>query len=175
MRAGAIMSRIHGFIKNTLSHIEWVQINDVVHEVISLTHGEAEKQRVSVQTRLEESLPAIQGDRVQLQQVMMNLTINAIEAMGTVDRERTLTISSDRDDSGDLVIKVCDSGPRFCPEVAERLFESLYTTKMAGLGMGLSICRSIVEAHQGKLHATANSPFGSVFLFNLPVHASDIS
>jgi PAS domain S-box-containing protein len=175
MRAGAIMSRIHGFVKNTPSHIEWVQMNDVVHEVISLTHGEAEKQRVSVQTRLEKSLPAIQGDRVQLQQVMMNLTINAIEAMGTVDRERTLTISSDRDDSGDLVVTVCDSGPGFCPEVAERLFEPFYTTKMAGLGMGLSICRSIVEAHQGKLHATANSPFGSVFLFHLPVHTSDIS
>jgi signal transduction histidine kinase len=88
---------------------------------------------------------------------------------------RTLTISSDRDDSGDLVVTVCDSGPGFCPEVADRLFVPFYTTKMAGLGMGLSNCRSIVEAHQGKLHATANSPFGSVFLFHLPVHTSDIS
>ena len=89
MRVAAIMSRIHGFVKKTPSHIEWVQMDAVVHEVISLTHGKAEKQRVSVQTRLEESLPAILGDRVQLQQVMMNLTINAIDAMGTVDRERT--------------------------------------------------------------------------------------
>lgn len=93
------------------------------YEVISLTHGKAEKQRVSVQTRLEESLPAIQGDRVQLQQVIMNLTINAIDARGTVDRERRLIFSTDRDDSGDLVVTVCDSGPGFCPEVAERLFE----------------------------------------------------
>ena len=86
-----------------------------------------------------------------------------------------LIFSTDRDDSGDLVVTVCDSGPGFCPEVAERLFEPFYTTKMAGLGIGLSICRSIIEAHQGKLRATTNSPFGSVFLFNLPVHSSDIS
>jgi PAS domain S-box-containing protein len=173
MRAGAIMSRIHGFVKNAPSHIEWLQVNDVIREVIALTRGEAENQRISVQTRLEESLPTVKGDRVQLQQVMMNLTINAIEAMSTVDRERTLAISSDQDESGSLVVTVCDSGPGLCPEIAGRLFEPFFTTKKTGLGIGLSICRSIVEAHHGKLHATANSPFGSVFQFHLPVHAGD--
>jgi signal transduction histidine kinase len=115
-----------------------------------------------------ESLPAIRGDRVQLQQVILNLLINAIEAMsGMSEGPRELLISTAKTDAG-VLFAVRDSGPGLAPESVDRLFESFYTTKTAGLGMGLSICRSIIEAHRGRLWATANVPQRAVFQFTLP-------
>src|SRR5262249_47863946 len=116
-------------------------------------------------------LPVIQGDQVQLQQVMLNLIINAIEAMSTVDvGPRELTISTAMNESSAVLVAVRDSGPGIAPENVERLFEPFYTTKASGMGMGLSICHSIVDAHGGRLWASANVPRGAIFQFTVPIH-----
>jgi signal transduction histidine kinase len=127
---------------------------------------------VSVRTRFAENLPTVEGDRVQLQQVMLNLMMNAIEAMSAVDDERReLVASIHKDESGGVLIAVSDLGPGVPFENVERLFEPFYTTKATGMGMGLSICRSIIEAHGGRLWASPNAPYGAIFQFNLPAHS----
>jgi len=127
------------------------------------------KNGVSVQTQLADRLPLIQGDRVQLQQVVLNLIVNAVEAMsGVRDRPRDLLISTGRAEPDSVLVAVRDSGPGLAPASVERLFESFYTTKPGGLGMGLSICRSIIDAHGGRLWMTANVPRGAIFQFTLP-------
>jgi hypothetical protein len=126
------------------------------------------KNGVSVQTRLSEGLIPIHGDRVQLQQVVLNLLLNAVEAMGSTEAEaRELLISTEQDHRGALVA-VRDSGPGLDPSHLERVFDAFYTTKSSGMGMGLSICRSIIEAHRGRLWAEANEPRGAIFQFILP-------
>ena len=173
VRAGDVIDRIRALVKKTPPRKDSLEINEVVLEVIALARGEMAKNGVSVQTQLAESLPAIHGDRVQLQQVILNLLINAIEAMsGTSEGSRELLISTARTDSG-VLVAVRDSGPGLTPESVERLFEAFYTTKPGGLGMGLSICRSIIEGHQGRLWATANAPQGAVFHFTLPTYSYD--
>ena len=123
---------------------------------------------VSVQTRLADELFPIHGDRVQLQQVILNLILNAVEAMGSVEAgPRELLISTKQDHTG-VLVAVRDSGPGIDPEHLERVFEAFYTTKSSGVGMGLSICRSIIDAHGGRLWAEANEPRGAVFQFTLP-------
>jgi signal transduction histidine kinase len=123
---------------------------------------------ISVQMQLAESLPAVQGDRVQIQQVILNLLVNAIEAMsGMSEGSRELLISTRKSESEGVLVAVRDSGPGLGPESADRLFESFYTTKPGGMGMGLSICRSIIEAHGGRLWASASTPRGAVFQFTL--------
>ncbi len=147
-------------------------INEAIREVIALTHGEAVKNGVSVRTQLAEGLPIIEGDRVQLQQVILNLIVNAIEAMsGTDEAPRELLISTEKAEPDGVLVAVRDSGPGLAPETLERLFEAFYTTKADGMGMGLSICRSIIEAHGGRLWASANEPRGAVFQFTVPAHA----
>jgi signal transduction histidine kinase len=137
--------------------------------VVALTSSEASKNRVSVNTRLTEKLPAVEGDRVQLQQVILNLVLNAIEATsGSGHLIHDLVISTDVAEPGGLRVAVGDSGPGLAPETLERVFDAFYTTKPDGLGLGLSICRSIVEAHGGRLWATANTPRGAIFQFTLP-------
>jgi len=127
------------------------------------------KNGVSVQTRLTERLAPIEGDRVQLQQVMLNLVLNAAEAMSAVDKgARDLRISSDHARANDVRVVVRDSGPGIDPEHVESVFDAFYTTKSNGMGMGLSICRSIIEAHGGRLWADANNPRGAAFQFTLP-------
>jgi C4-dicarboxylate-specific signal transduction histidine kinase len=127
------------------------------------------KNGVTVKAELAEGLPFIRGDRVQLQQVMLNLIINAFEAMSSVtDGDRELQISTRKADAGDVLVVVRDSGPGLALESGERIFETFYTTKLSGLGMGLSICRSIIEAHSGRLRAAPNDPRGAVFQFTLP-------
>jgi signal transduction histidine kinase len=126
------------------------------------------KNGVSVQTRLADGLFPIQGDRVQLQQVVLNLILNAVEAMGSTDAgARELSISTEQNHTG-VLVAVRDSGPGIDPEHLERVFEAFYTTKSSGVGMGLSICRSIISAHGGRLWAEANEPRGAVFHFTLP-------
>jgi signal transduction histidine kinase len=121
--------------------------------------------------QLAENLPAVQGDRVQLQQVILNLLINAVEAMsGMSEGSRELLISTRITESECVIVAVQDSGPGLAPEGADRLFESFYTTKSGGLGLGLSISRSIIEAHQGRLWASSNTPRGTVFQFTLPTY-----
>jgi signal transduction histidine kinase len=137
--------------------------------VIGLARSLIIKNGVSVQTRLADGLHPIHGDRVQLQQVILNLILNAVEATGSVKAEpRVLLISTEQDDTG-VLVAVRDSGPGIDSEHLERAFEAFYTTKSSGTGMGLSICRSIIDAHGGRLWAEANEPRGAVFQFALPV------
>jgi PAS domain S-box-containing protein len=172
VRAGDVIDRVRALVKKAPPQKDSLEINEVILEVVALIGREFAKNGVSVETQLVESLPAIQGDRVQLQQVILNLLINAIEAMSAMSEgSRELVISTARTDSG-VLVAVRDSGPGLAPESTERLFESFYTTKPGGLGMGLSICRSIIEAHQGRVWAGANTPQGAVFQFTLPTFSS---
>jgi signal transduction histidine kinase len=151
-------------------------INEAILEVIALTRGEMAKNSVSVQTQLANDLPPIQGDRVQLQQVILNLMINAVQAMSAVsERSRELLIHTGKDASGGVLVAVRDSGPGLSPESFDRIFDAFYTTKSDGMGMGLSICRSIVEGHGGRLWATANVPLGAILQFALPANLDSAS
>ena len=170
-RAGDIVGRIRDQVKKAPHRKEGVDLNDAIQEVIALVRGELSKHRVTVQTQLAERLAPVHGDRVQLQQVMLNLILNAIEAMIGVDDEvRELVISTESSPAEGLLVAVGDSGPGISPEDRERIFESFYTTKAGGVGIGLSICRSIIDAHEGRLWAEAHQPRGAVFRFTLPVH-----
>jgi signal transduction histidine kinase len=168
-RAGDVIGRVRELIKKAPPRKDGVDINEAIHEVIELTRGEAVKTGVSVQMHLADDLPLIHGDRVQLQQVILNLIVNAIEAMsGVRDGPRELRISTRTVETGGILVTVRDSGPELAPDAFDRLFEAFYTTKPGGLGMGLSICRSIIEAHGGRLWAEANEPRGAVFQFLTP-------
>ena len=170
VRAGAVVQQIRSLSKKASPHDDRVDINSAAREVIELTLSETMKNGVSVRTELTEGLPLIRGDRVQLQQVIVNLLLNAVEAMsGMKEGARELAITTGRSDSGDILVLVGDSGPGLPPAVQDNLFKAFYTTKPSGLGLGLSICRSIVEGHGGRLWASANAPRGAVFQFTLPV------
>ncbi|MFM0369771.1 trifunctional serine/threonine-protein kinase/ATP-binding protein/sensor histidine kinase [Paraburkholderia aspalathi] len=170
-RAGDVISRIRELIRKAPPQKEPVGINEAIREVIELTRGEAMKRGTSVQTQLADGLPFIEGDRVELQQVLLNLIINALEAMsGVNDDVRQLLVSTGIADSGCVLVTVRDSGPGFAPHSAELIFAPFYTTKPTGLGMGLSICRSIIDAHGGRLWASANLPRGAVVQFTVPAH-----
>jgi PAS domain S-box-containing protein len=171
-RAGDVVEQIRALIKKEPPRKDRLDINEAIREVVELTRGEAVRNSVSVQARLADDLPLIHGDRVQLQQVMLNLIINAVEAMsGIAEAPRELLITTRFAGSGDVLVSVLDSGPGMAPATVEHLFEAFYTTKPAGLGMGLSICRSIIEAHGGRLWAEANEPRGSIFQFLTPTQA----
>ncbi len=169
LRAEKVIDRIRALIKKAPPRMENVQINEAILEVIALAHGEIAKKGISVETQLAKRLPALSGDRVQLQQVLLNLLVNATEAMSAMrEGARELLISTAKSNSDHVLVTVQDTGPGLAPEGLDRLFEAFYTTKPNGLGMGLSICRSIIEAHQGRLWATANKPQGAAFQFMLP-------
>jgi C4-dicarboxylate-specific signal transduction histidine kinase len=169
-RAGDIVDRIRDHIKKAPPRSDRFGLNKAINEVIVLARSEIAKNGVSVQTRLTEGLFPVQGDRVQLQQVVLNLILNAVEAMSSVAAgARELLISTEQSETGGVLVAVRDSGPGIEPEHLERVFEAFYTTKSSGVGMGLSICRSIIRAHAGRLWAEANEPRGAVFRFTLPV------
>jgi PAS domain S-box-containing protein len=175
-RAGEIIDRIRDHIKKVPPRKECLDINAGIREVIELTRGESVKNGISMQADLADDLPLIEGDRVQLQQVILNLIVNAIEAMsGGGDGTRELLISSRKADPGGVLVGVRDSGPGLAPETLDHVFDAFYTTKPGGLGMGLSICRSIIEAHGGRLWASANLPRGASFQFALPAIANTAS
>jgi signal transduction histidine kinase len=143
---------------------------------VTLTRSEAVKDGISVRTQLAEGLPLIQGDRVQLQQVILNLILNAVQAMsGVSEKSRELLISTEQDASGAVLVTVQDSGPGLDPESVARVFDAFYTTKPQGMGIGLAICRSIVEAHGGRLWATTNEDRGATFQFTLPTSGERIA
>jgi C4-dicarboxylate-specific signal transduction histidine kinase len=172
-QAGEIIARIRGLIKNVPERKAPLDINEAILETIVLTRSEMRQHGILLQTELGNGLPRIWGDRVQLQQVIMNLIMNAIEAMSEVSEgSRQLLIGTSVDTSGRVVVAVRDSGPGLKPESLDRLFDPFFTTKPAGTGMGLSICRSITEAHGGQLWAAANVPQGASFHFSVPVAAS---
>ena len=169
-RATDVIDRIRALIKKTPPRKDRLRINEAIREVLALAHGEVVKQGVSVQTRLAEGLPLVQGDCVQLQQVIVNLIINAIEAMSGVRKGwRALLISTEQETSGSVLVSVQDSGPGLGAEGLDRLFDAFYTTKPDGMGLGLSICRSIIEAHGGGIWASHNVGPGATVQFTLPV------
>ncbi len=150
-------------------------MNQVIFDTTSLTRHEFIR-RIALQTRLAQELPVVQGDRIQLQQVLLNLIVNAIEAMSAVNEgQRELLISSTCNAADGVLVAVRDSGPGLTPEGFERAFRAFHTTKPDGMGIGLSICRSIVEAHGGRVWATANAPRGAVFQFTLPARRESAS
>jgi PAS domain S-box-containing protein len=174
-RAGEVVGRVRALIKKAPARRDAVEINDAILGVIVLTRTEAANNSVSVRTQLAEGLPRVQGDRVQLQQVLLNLIINAIEAMRDVgEGERELLISSCNEPDG-VSVEVRDSGPGFAPADIDRVFEAFYSTKPSGMGLGLSICRSIIEAHNGRLWASPNVPRGAIFRFIAPAHPAAAS
>jgi PAS domain S-box-containing protein len=169
-RAGEIIRRIRALAKKSPPRNDCLNINETILEVIPLAHGEIERNRVSLQTQLSSDVPVILGDRIQLQQVILNLIINAVEAMGgTSDGPRELLISSTKNDLQDLLVAVRDSGPGLDPNSLDHLFTAFFTTKPNGMGMGLAISRSIIEAHGGRLWATPNNGQGATFQFTLPI------
>jgi len=168
-RAREVIGRIRTLAKRQAPHKDSLDINQEILEVIALTEHELRSNGVVCRTQLERALPRVAGDHVQLQQVILNLIMNAIEAMsGVGDRLRELVIVSGRDGSDGVVIQVRDSGTGLDSEGAERVFEAFYTTKAEGLGIGLSISRTIVNAHGGRLWVRPNEPHGAVFGFSLP-------
>ena len=169
-RAGEIIDRIRGLIKRAPSRNDRLDINETILEVIALTRSEMQRNGVSLRTRFANGLPLVQGDRIQLQQVILNLIVNAVEAMSDArDAARDLLISTGKDPSNAVLVDVRDSGSGLDPKGLNRVFDAFYTTKPSGIGMGLPICRSIIEAHGGRIWATANLPQGADFKFTLPV------
>jgi PAS domain S-box-containing protein len=176
MHAGDIIERIRALIKKEPPRKEGLAINEAVLEVIALSHGEIAKSGVVLRMQLAEGLPRIQGDRVQLQQVVLNLVINAVEAMNeTREGTRELLIGTEPDEADGVRVTVRDSGSGFAPGRLERVFDIFYTTKPTGLGMGLSICHAIIEAHGGRLWAEVNEPRGAIFQFTVPAHSDRAS
>jgi PAS domain S-box-containing protein len=169
-RAAEIIGRIRALAKKAPLQKDWLDLNATIHEVLALAHNEVQRHGVAVETDLAADVPLILADRIQLQQVLLNLVMNAIEAMSGVSTgPRALWVSSDPVAATEVVIAVRDSGPGFDPQYIDRLFDAFYTTKPHGLGMGLAISRSIVAAHGGRLWATANTPHGAVFQFTVPM------
>jgi PAS domain S-box-containing protein len=172
-RAGDVIGRIRELIRKTPPRKDWVDMNEAIREVIELTRSEAVKNGASVQTALAEGLPPIEGDRVQLQQIVLNLVVNAVQAMCAVaEGQRELFITTARAEPDGVLVTVKDSGPGLPAESLGHLFAPFYTTKTGGLGLGLSICRSIIEAHGGRIWVTANLPQGAIFQFTVPGSAS---
>jgi PAS domain S-box-containing protein len=168
-RAGDIIDRIRDQVKKAPPRKGHFDLNKAINEVIALAESAITTNGVSVQTRLTEGLAPVQGDRVQLQQVVLNLILNAVEAMSTVEvGRRELLISTEQTQTGGVLVSVRDSGPGIDPDHLDRVFEAFYTTKSSGVGMGLSICRSIIDAHGGRLWADMNASRGAVFRFTLP-------
>jgi PAS domain S-box-containing protein len=175
-RAGDVIGRIREIIKKAPSRKDRVDINEAIREMIELTRGEAAKNGASMRTALAEGLPLVEGDRVQLQQVVLNLILNAVQAMGAVaEGPRELFITTAQADPDGVLVAIKDSGPGLTPPSLEHLFAPFYTTKPGGLGMGLSISRSIVETHGGRLWATDNLPRGVIFHFTVPIHPDGAS
>jgi PAS domain S-box-containing protein len=169
-QAGEVTGRIRALIKKAPPRKDDLEINEAILEVIALTHGEMVKNSVSLRTQLAAGLPLVRGDRIQLQQVILNLIINAIEAMsGISEGPRELLIGTGKDALSGVLVAVQDSGPGLNPESFDRLFDPFYTTKPGGMGMGLSICRSIVEAHGGRVWASRTAGPGVTVQFTLPV------
>ena len=169
-RAGEIIGRIRALVKKTPTQKDWLDINQTIREVVALAHSELQRNSIALETRLSDAVqPLVFADRIQLQQVILNLIMNAVEAMSEMsDGRRELLIRTDTDESESITVAVQDSGPGVKPEDLHRLFTPFYTTKPQGMGMGLAICRSIIEAHGGRLWATANESRGAVL-----VHLAD--
>jgi C4-dicarboxylate-specific signal transduction histidine kinase len=172
-RAGAVLSRIRALFKKEAPAKDWLDINEVIHELTTFLRDEAVRRHIAVRTDLVPSLPKVKADRVQLQQVVLNLMMNGMDAMiETTDRTKELLISA-RGDESEIVVRVEDSGMGLDAEAADKIFNPFFTTKPHGIGMGLSISRSIIESHEGRLWASPRSSGGAIFQNTLPVRSRD--
>jgi len=169
-RTSEIINHIGGLFQKAASWRESMDVNEVIQEMVALLHSEATRYAIAIRRELKGGLPKVLGDRVQLQQVLMNLTLNGIDAMKETDRVKELTITSEAGE-GELVVSVSDTGSGIAPQHADRIFDAFYTTKPHGIGMGLAISRSIVESHGGRLWATSNPGPGANFHLTLPVQS----
>ena len=168
-RAGAIITRIHALARKAPSHKDWLDLNDTIRDVLALARSEVQRHRVVVATHLAAEVPLVRADRIQIQQVLLNLLINALEALsGVGDGPREVVVQSEPEAALGVRVTVRDSGPGLDPQSLDRLFEAFYTTKPQGLGLGLAISRSIIAAHGGRLWASANVPRGAVVQFTVP-------
>ena len=175
-RASEIITRIRALVKKAPPQKDWLDINQIIREVIGLGQSEVQRNHVALETQLSDDMPLVFADRIQLQQVMLNLMMNAIEAMsGAADGPRELLVRSGPNESQGVLVSVQDSGPGLDPKSVDHLFDAFYTTKPHGLGMGLAISRSLIEAHGGRLWAAANTPHGAVFQFTLPIGSEKVS
>jgi PAS domain S-box-containing protein len=176
IRAGEVISRIRALATKSPPRKDWVNINETIQEAIALIRGEIERNRVALKIELSSHLPLILGDRIQLQQVIINLIMNAIEAMsGVKPAQRELSVASVNENAGGVLVSVRDSGPGLDSTSADRLFAPFHTTKPEGMGMGLPISRTIIEAHGGELWAARNEPRGAIFQFRLPARGEEAS
>ena len=168
-RASETITRIRALAQKAPPHKDWLDLNDTIRDVLALARSEVHRHGVVVETQLAAAVPRIRGDRIQLQQVLLNLIMNAIEAMSDIgDGPRVLVVRSDPDAASGVLVTVRDSGPGLDPQQLDRLFDAFYTTKPQGVGLGLAISRRIIEAHGGRLWATANVPHGAVLQFTVP-------
>jgi PAS domain S-box-containing protein len=173
-RAGNVIGGIRALINKVPPRKDRFDLNEAVLETVALTRSEMLNRGILLQTELAPGLPRVDGDRTQLQQVILNLILNAIEAMGGIDEgTRELRINTEREAAGGVLVTVRDSGPGLDPADAERVFTAFYTTKPEGMGMGLAICKAMVEAHGGRMWASANEPRGAVFQFTLPLERDE--
>ena len=172
-RAGHVLSRIRAIFKKEAPAKNWVALNETIRELTGFLREEAERRQVLIRTELAPHLPKVKADRVQLQQVILNLVMNGMDAMNHVSsRPKDLLIRSSSDNAA-VIIEIEDCGEGFAPESAEKIFDPFYTTKPDGIGMGLSISRSIVESHGGRLWATSRPSGGAIFHFTVPIQAED--
>jgi C4-dicarboxylate-specific signal transduction histidine kinase len=172
-RASDVIASIRGMFRKDTQEKVSIDINDLIRQVLALARGEIENQRVVVQLELLETLPKITAERVPLQQVVINLVANSIEAMSDVmDRTRLLSIGAQTHETGEVLITVADTGTGIDPKIMDRIFEPFFTTKERGMGMGLSICRSIVENQGGRLWASPGSPHGAIFHIQFALEGS---
>jgi signal transduction histidine kinase len=174
-RASAVIENIRAFFKRDARSWSSLDVNNLIREALVLVRDDLQTRRIAVQADCNERLPLIEGDRVQLHQVLVNLITNAIDSMATEDRERVLYVRSEVHDAGTVMVSVEDTGKGVEPSVLGRIFDPLFTTKAQGMGMGLTICRSIIEAHGGRLWVTANRPRGASFRFTVPVQPDSAS
>ena len=175
-RAGDVIQRVRALLKKTGPQKAWLDINDVIQEVLTLAHSEVGRHRVSLRTELAAGLPPVLGDRIQLQQVILNLVMNGMEALSSVaDRSRELLIRSGTHEPQSIFVAVRDAGIGLDSQTLDRIFDAFFTTKPEGMGMGLSISRTIIEAHGGRLWATPHDGPGATFQFTLPMHGESES
>jgi C4-dicarboxylate-specific signal transduction histidine kinase len=168
-RASEVIGRVRSLAKKAPPEKEWLDINEVVLETLGLTRMEAAQNRASLRTRLSDEIQSVWADRIEVQQVILNLIMNAIEAVSEPGNEqRDVLVETARTDSNDVTLSVKDTGTGLDPTKLEHIFDAFYTTKREGMGMGLAVSRSIIEAHGGRLWATPNQPRGAVFQFILP-------
>jgi signal transduction histidine kinase len=173
-RAGALLSRIRAIFKKDNPSKHWIDINEMVQDLMVLLRDEALRRKISIRTELDPDLPRVEVDRVQLQQVVLNLVMNGMDAIGSAaNSENVLLIKSEKVSESELVVSVEDTGAGLTPENADRIFDTFFTTKAQGIGMGLSISRSIVESHEGRLWATPRPGGGTIFQFTVPVRSQN--